>query len=319
MLSDEEIEALALNLESELVERKQSMDTPVRFDGRVRIRVGPRRAVASRDEERILVEKRQSNDLPFDRKPVRGTTLNDVDLDFFRISYLPAAVSPDVLMENQRSPHDQLGAMHFLSPDGEPNTAAILLLGRDTRAWFPNAYIQFVRYEGADMLSAIVDQKVIAGRLPEMLLDAENTAKLHIQTATIIDGRLTEQRRPDYPLSALQQLLRNAVMHRSYEIHAPVHWYWFNNRIEIHSPGGLFGRVTPENFGKSGPSSTDYRNQIIAEGLKVTGFVQRFGMGIPLARQRCVENGNPPPEFEFSPSSVLAILKKRLNDQGKSL
>ncbi len=120
-------------------------------------------------------------------------------------------------------------------------------------------------------------------------------------------------------MSALQQLLRNAVMHRSYEIHAPVHWYWFNNRIEIHSPGGLFGRVTPENFGKSGPSSTDYRNQIIAEGLKVTGFVQRFGMGIPLARQRCVENGNPPPEFEFSPSSVLAILKKRFNDQGESL
>src|SRR5690606_11744132 len=114
---------------------------------------------------------------------------------------------------------------------------------------------------------------------------------------------------PDYPLSALQQLIRNAVMHRSYEIQSPVHWYWFNDRIEIHSPGGLYGRVTPENFGKS-PSATDYRNQVLAEGLKVTGFVQRFGMGIALAKQRCLENGNSEPKYQFEQSAVLVTIEK---------
>ena len=72
-----------------------SSDTPVRYDGRVWIRVGPRRAVASRDEERILIEKRQSGDLPFDRRPVRGAGVPELDADFFRSTYLPAAVNPD--------------------------------------------------------------------------------------------------------------------------------------------------------------------------------------------------------------------------------
>ena len=120
---------------------------------------------------------------------------------------------------------------------------------------------------------------------------------------------MTEQRRPDYPLGALQQLLRNAVMHRSYEVNAPVYWYWFSDRIEIQSPGGLYGRVNESNFGKSG--ATDCRNQVLAEGLKVLGYVQRFGMGLEIARRRSLENGNPEPTFQFSASAVLAVLRRR--------
>lgn len=89
-----------------------SSDTPVRYDGRVWIRVGPRRAIASRDEERILTEKRQATDLGFDRRPLRGASLGDLDLDFFRGNYLPAAVSPEVLAENARPLEHQLGALH---------------------------------------------------------------------------------------------------------------------------------------------------------------------------------------------------------------
>jgi predicted HTH transcriptional regulator len=40
-------------------------------------------------------------------------------------------------------------------------------------------------------------------------------------------------------------------------------------------------------------------------------LVQRFGMGIELARRRCRDNGNPEPHFEFSSSSVLVTLRRR--------
>jgi ATP-dependent DNA helicase RecG len=219
-------------------------------------------------------------------------------------------VSQEVQTENQRSVEQQLGALHLLAPSGEPNAAAVLLLGKDPRVFLPSAYIQFVRFDGNDLASPIIDQKELSGRLDAVLRQAEEVAQINIRTATKVEGEVTEQRQPDYPLSALQQLLRNAAMHRSYEVQAPVHWYWFEDRIEIHSPGGLYGRVTPENFGRD-PSATDYRNQVLAEGLKVTGFVQRFGMGIALARQRCLENGNPEPRFQFEPSAVLAIIEKR--------
>jgi len=91
---------------------------------------------------------------------------------------------------------------------------------------------------------------------------------------------------------------------------APVRVYWFSDRIEIYNPGGPFGQVTPENFGT--PGITDYRNPYLAEAMKTLGYIQRFGMGINLARSQMEKNGNPPPEFDLSGlSNVLVTLRRR--------
>jgi ATP-dependent DNA helicase RecG len=70
---------------------------PVRYQGRVWVRIGPRRAIASPEEERRLTERRRARDLPFDLHPVASATLDDLDLDLFRRTYLPASVANDVL------------------------------------------------------------------------------------------------------------------------------------------------------------------------------------------------------------------------------
>ena len=49
----------------------------------------------------------------------------------------------------------------------------------------------------------------------------------------------------------------------------------------------------------------DYRNPNLAEALRVLGFVQRFGFGIPTARRELERNGNPPLEFEVASNRVL--------------
>ena len=63
---------------------------------------------------------------------------------------------------------------------------------------------------------------------------------------------------------------------------APVRVYWFDDRIQIFSPGGTYGTVNAGNFGQ--PGASDYRNLMIAGVLKTPGFVQRFGFGIAQAR-----------------------------------
>ncbi len=141
-----------------------------------------------------------------------------------------------------------------------------------------------------------------------MIVDLDHLTLLNIKVATEIGEHTFEKRTPDYPAGAIQQLLRNAVMHRSYEINAPVYFFWFRKHIEIHSPGGLYGRVNERNF-HSG--ITDYRNPTVAQGLKVLSAVQRFGVGIRLAQLRCEENGNAPPEFEFHPAAVYARIRSR--------
>ena len=56
--------------------------------------------------------------------------------------------------------------------------------------------------------------------------------------------RRLENRRSAYPLAALQQLTRNAVMHRTYEgTAAPVRVYWFDDRIEITISGATYGNL----------------------------------------------------------------------------
>jgi ATP-dependent DNA helicase RecG len=112
-------------------------------------------------------------------------------------------------------------------------------------------------------------------------------------------------RRYLYPPAALQQLSRNAVMHRAYKsTNAPVRAYWFDDRIEIISPGGPFGEVTIANFGQ--PGIADYRNPHLAEAMRVLNLVQRFGVGIALAQAALRDNGNPPVRFEVDANWVFA-------------
>ena len=73
-------------------------------------------------------------------------------------------------------------------------------------------------------------------------------------------------------------------MHRTYEgTNSPVRVTWYDDRVEILSPGGAFGQVTPETFGR--PGITDYRNPTLAEAMKSLGFAERFGIGLQIVRR----------------------------------
>lgn len=283
---------------------------PVRLRGRVWIRVGPRRAWASPEDERRLVERRRGRDLPFDVQPVPRATLSDLDLDFFRGRYLPKAVAPDVLEQNQRTVEDQLRSLKFLSPEGPPTLCGLLVLGTDAKAFSGGDYIQFVRFAGVEMTDPVRDQKRCEGTLSQILDRIDVILDAHNEVETQIVGTPVEKRRHDYPPVALQQLVRNAVMHRSYEgTNAPIHVYWFEDRVEIQNPGGPYGAVTIENFGQ--PGVVDYRNSHLAEAMRILGYVQRFGVGIDLARKALSANGNPPLEFAVQPTHVLARVRRR--------
>ncbi|MBI5478339.1 MAG: putative DNA binding domain-containing protein [Deltaproteobacteria bacterium] len=291
------------------VEVEPSDNPPVRFEGRTWIRVGPRRAIATAEEERRLVEKRRYGNLPFDAQGVAGASLGDVDLRRFELEYLPAAISPEALAQNQRTRDQQLRALRLTQPGDIPTATAILMLGTDPRRWFPGAYIQYLRVAGTALTDQLLDQREIAGPLPDQLRHVDDVIRLNVQRRTTVGGQ-TRVDVVDYPEEALRQLVRNAVLHRSYEgTNAPVRLTWFDDRVEIQSPGGPFGQVTVEHFGE--PGVTDYRNPTLAEALKAMGYVERFGVGIPIARERLAANGNPPVRFTVEAAHILATVFRR--------
>jgi ATP-dependent DNA helicase RecG len=64
-----------------------------------------------------------------------------------------------------------------------------------------------------------------------------------------------------------------------------------------------------ENFGTAGLIS--YRNKNLADVLKNIGIIQRFGLGLKLARDAMAANGNPPIEFEIENNFVRVTLRIR--------
>ncbi|MGI9303844.1 MAG: hypothetical protein ACR2RB_14270 [Gammaproteobacteria bacterium] len=79
--------------------------------------------------------------------------------------------------------------------------------------------------------------------MPELLRDLDDLLVANIRVATDVTTSTTEIRNPDYPIAALQQIVRNAIMHRNYQTsNAPTRVTWFNDRIEIQNPGGHSAR-----------------------------------------------------------------------------
>jgi len=279
---------------------------PVRYKGRAWVRVGPTVRLASPEDERRLAERRRALDVPFDLRPAGGANLSDVDLDHIERHYLPRAVAADVLEQNQRALEEQLGSLR-LTRDRSPTWGSLLAFGRDPRQWLPGAYVQFARFDGGSHTDPVKSQQVLAGRLEDVLSSLSRLLEINISSLIDVVSGPREQRFPDYPIEALRQLAYNAVMHRNYEgTNAPSRVYWFSDRVEIESPGGLFGAMTPENLQEG---ATDYRNQLIAEIMANLGFAQRFGLGIPLARRALLENGNPEPEFAVDQNRVRITVR----------
>lgn len=282
---------------------------PVRYGGRIWIRVGPRRALAEAQEERILNERRRHRDPHFDSQPLHSATLSRRR---FEEEYLPLAVAPDVLEANERSYEQRLAALKMVvaASDPVPTVAGMLVLGVRPRDFIPGSYVQFLRIRGRELGDPIVDEDVCDGPLLEMIRRLDAKLASHNRIAIDITSGSVEERLASYPRVALEQLTRNAVLHRTYEgTNAPVRVYWYDDRIEIHSPGGPYGVVRPENFGV--PGVTDYRNPTLAEAMRVLGLSQRFGYGIPVARREVASAGLPSIEFEVSSAGVLSVLRGR--------
>jgi len=131
-------------------------DAPVRCDGRVYVRIGTRVTVASAAEERRLSEARTSNARTFDVKPCLSSSLEDLSIELFKLTYLPYAIDRETLLANHRELEQQLASLRLYDLNEKcPTNAGILILGMDPNFYLPGAYIQYVKFLGAELASEI--------------------------------------------------------------------------------------------------------------------------------------------------------------------
>jgi ATP-dependent DNA helicase RecG len=280
---------------------------PVRFKGKLCVRAGIRKGTANEAEERILTEKRSAFARSFDVLPCKGSTLEDISIELFKLRYLPSAIDSDTLAENGRALKSQLASLKFYDLKEDcPTYAGILMFGTNPRFFIPGASVQYVRFSGEDEASDFEFEHRFEGDLTTQLGQMEEFIKANI--VKVVLPELGGEYVSSYPLRTVKEFLFNAVIHKDYQSNAPIKFYEFSDRIEISNAGGLYGKARPENF----PNENDYRNPAISEAVKNLGYVNGFNVGVKAAIAALNKNGSPAPEFiKDQPTSFLVKIFKR--------
>ena len=280
---------------------------PVRYRGRVWVRVGPRKSPASEMEEQILTERRLSNVRTYDAKPCLGASLKDLDLSLVKRDFLSKAVAEDILAEDKRSIEEQLASLGFFDLRYNcPTVGAIVLFGNNPERYVHGSYVQYVRFKGIDRSGDIIHEFKFDGNLCKSLPKIDTFVETSVSTKRPIPvSILREEIVSTYPYWATRELLMNAIIHRDYDSNSPIQFYEYDDRIEIQNPGGLYGKVSPENF----PNVSDYRNPFIAEAMKVLGYVNRFSRGVYRVQKELKENGNGEAHFDFSLRTAFRVVE----------
>lgn len=209
----------------------------------------------------------------------------------------------------------QMLEMLNVTRKGIPTLAGIMNFCIYPQGVFPQYCITAVvvpGYEIGDVgedLERFMDNKRICGTIAEMVEEAVGFCKRNMKVKTIIDSETGRRRdKTEYPVSAVREAVLNALIHRDYSMHTegtPVQINFFQDRLEIHSPGNLYGRMTVEQLGLARPDLRNPALAVMAESL--TEAENRYS-GIPTIRKEMALAGLPEPVFENRRNEFVVIL-----------
>lgn len=202
-----------------------------------------------------------------------------------------------------------------ITREGEVTLASLMNFGIYPQSVLPQLGITAVVVPGYEIGDVdvddvrFVDNKRIGGTIAEMVEEAVAFCMRNMKVSTIIDsetGKRTDK--TEYPIKAIREAVLNAVIHRDYSVHTegtPIQLNMYKDRIEIHSPGNLYGRMTVEQLGIAKP---DLRNPALAVMTEtLTGAENRYS-GIPTIRREMRNSGLRPPVFENRRNEFVVIL-----------
>ena len=173
----------------------------------------------------------------------------------------------------------QLGAVKRIEGVLRPTLAGLLTAGIFPQRLFPRLEVVLTVFPGttktADPKTGLryIDSKELIGPIPDILSEALALVERHMSRAGVIGEDCLRREIPEYPIAAVREAIVNALQHRDYSpagrgTHVQVNLY--SDRLEVLSPGGLYGAATVESLGKEGVQST--RNEILSRLLSYTPF-----------------------------------------------
>lgn len=286
------------------------------------LQAGAFRRVGDRDQRLSALEVFElQNELvpsPADREVLHEATIDDLDSGLIE-RFVDAQAGSRALKGVDEDLHIALRRLGVIDAAGGVRMAGLLTLGRYPQEFFPKLHVDVTVHQGREKSPAsspvrFVDRQLCEGPLGEMVDEAVRVVARNLRTySTVVGTRRTDQL--EVPLSVLREGIANAVVHREYgalfsgqSVSVDV----YADRIEIISPGGLWGGITEENIA-DGVSAC--RNATLMKIVRALphgdapgGVAEGQGSGVPLIVHEMIANALPEPVFRASPASVLLRL-----------
>lgn len=192
-----------------------------------------------------------------------------------------------------------------------PTQAGILFFADEPQRWLPGAFVSFMQFAGTEIgevagrASIYVDNIKIGGPVPRMLEEARRTLLSRIRRRALLEG-LVRREIPEYPDWAYREAIVNAVAHRDYGVSgAHIQVRLFADRLEVQSPGGLFGTVSEQNI----ETEQSTRNHTVVRLLEDYGLVEQRGIGVNRMVQSMLQAGLERPIFRDALTSFQVVLR----------
>lgn len=247
----------------------------------------------------------------FEDKTVPDATIDDIDMSLVesyinKIGYTKTAI--EYLQENKGFIKEKNGQVQI-------NGAAILLFGKNPQLYFPRARIRLIRYEGTEEKFGaemnVIKDVIFEGTILKMITECIAYLDTQIKEKTYLgsDGLFVTEE--EYPKFVRQEIIVNAVTHRSYSITGTdIQVKIFDNRIIVESPGKFPGLVRADNIRHTHFS----RNPRIAEFLKAYNFVKEYGEGVNRMCNELENAGLRVPEYRCDAFILKTIIYNK-NDK----
>ncbi len=192
----------------------------------------------------------------------------------------------------------QLQIVKGPNEDLHPINAALLLFNDDPQDFFPGAKIEVVIYR--DEIGDQFSEKTFTGPIHKQLMRVLNYLQTNViwQEVKKVERQAQANRFYNYPYAAIEEVLANAVYHRSYELRNTIEVSVRLDKIEVLSFPGPLPPVDNEMLQKERIVSRDYRNRRIGDFLKELQLTEGRSTGFPKIYAAMEQNSSPEPHFE---------------------
>jgi len=239
--------------------------------------------------------------IPYDDRVNQRAAVSDLHLPLIR-AFLRDIGSLLADQADSRAPDDLCRRMAVTDGSTEhtlPRNVGLMFFNEGPERFFPQTQIDVVLFPDGPGGSRLIE-RIFKGPLSQMLRDA----LLFISNSVLEE---TIDKRPDraeadrffnYPYAAIEEVLANAVYHRSYEIREPVEVRVLPDCLTITSHPGPDRSISLADLESGRLVARRYRNRRIGEFLKELRLTEGRGTGIPTVIRAMRDNGSPAPTFD---------------------